>query len=177
MTRSSAMRAAYALTGLNDPSMGDERERDVILRSYSFALVLAMFLGFLASILLAVVGLGLWSIVPIFVVGIPSWAAIWFAAKEGVDLVALLDKASKSRTRLMWAGTFGFILLWGGALSFHILMGNPLVDIRIDIGDDAGLGPVLGGGIGAVVGLVAAIVALKARSRKTQRQLAAADDD
>lgn len=80
--------------------MGDEREQAIILRAYAFALVLAMLLGFATSILFAVFGLGLWSVAPLMVVGIPSWAAIWFSAREGVDLVALLDRAGKKRMTL-----------------------------------------------------------------------------
>lgn len=177
MSNSPLMRAAYALTGLSDPSMGDEREQAVILRAYAFAMVLAMLLGFATSILFAVFGLGLWSVAPLMIVGIPSWATIWFAAREGVDLVALLDRAGKKRMTLVWAGTIGYLLLWCGALAFHILTGNPLISVDFDFGGDPGSETLIGGVIGGTVGLLAAVIALKLKSRTTQRRLAAEDAD
>lgn len=63
-TRKAAKPNALAdrIAGFNDPSMGDERERDVILRAYTFGAVVSIYVFYILGVLFAVIGAGLWTV-------------------------------------------------------------------------------------------------------------------
>lgn len=166
-------RAADSLSGFEDPSMGDEREHQVILRAYTFAMQIGMYLAFAFALLLALVGVGLWSITLVLVAGSSSWAAMWYCEREGVSIPVLLKRATPKRKRLAIIVTAVFIVAWVIAMSFHALTGAPLVPVDIEL---AGVGApaVVGGLVGAVCGLLAAVVAMK---RAEKRANPAADND
>ena len=57
---------ADRIAGFDDPSMGDERERDVILRAYTFGAVVSTYVFFALTLIFAVLGAGIWTVLIIF---------------------------------------------------------------------------------------------------------------
>lgn len=171
-------RAADSISGFDDPSMGDERERDVTLRAYTFAMQLGVYLSLLFALLLAVVGVGFWSVTLILAAGIASWAAIWYCERENVSMAALVERAGPRRKKLAWILVTFFMLAWLGAMAFHMLTGAPLVPIDASPGNgDSSVSTVVGGFVGALVGLLAAVGAMKYSAKRARRAQAEPEYD
>jgi len=162
-------RIADSLSGFDDPSMGDERQREVILRAYTFAMQLGLFLSFAVALLLAVVGLGFASLAVVVVAGTSSWAAVWYCARENVSMPMLVNRANPRRKRLTLFVTGAFVIAWVAARSFHVLTGAPLLSVDSDRGVGEAstvVGMLVGGGLAAVVVILAMKRAEKRATRK-----------
>lgn len=165
---------ADRIAGFNDPSMGDERERDVILRAYTFGAVVSTYAFFALGLLFAVIGAGLWTVPIVLATGVMGAATAIYCRREGVDF--RLVSARVAPKRLITSYIIGAIFTagWLFAVIFHQATGHPLIN--------AGLGSMFGvsdGGssmiIGAAVGIVV-VVALNTitRSRKIKQARAEA---
>lgn len=170
---------ADTISGVRDPSMGDERERDVILRAYTFSSVLATYAAFAIAILLAVIGVGLWSVLVVLAAGLSGWGAIWYCARNDVDLAAMTERMTGRRRRVTYSSMAVLSVLWIAAVLFHVLTGAPLVpiDLGFPAAADNGFSTVLGALVGGAVGIVAVVVALKLMSRSIGRSEQAAEDE
>lgn len=170
---------ADTISGVRDPSMGDERERDVILRAYTFSSVLATYAAFALAILLAVIGVGLWSVLVVLAAGLSGWGAIWYCARHDVDLTTMTERMTGRRRRVTYSAMAVLAVLWVAAVLFHVLTGAPLVpvDLGFPAPADDGFATVLGALVGGAVGIVAVAVALKLISRSIRRSEQAAEDE
>ena len=170
---------ADSISGVRDPSMGDERERDVILRAYTFSSVVATYAAFAVAILLAVIGVGLWSVLVVLAAGLTGWGAIWYCARNDVDLPAMTERTTGRRRRVTYSSMAVLSVLWVAALLFHVLTGAPLVPV--DLGfpgpSDNGFATVAGALVGGAGGIAAVIVAFKLTSRSIRKREQAAEDE
>ena len=165
---------ADTVSGFDDPSMGDEREREVILRAYTFAMQLGLYLSLVLAIWLSVVGAGQWTLLPWLFAGLSSWAAIWYCSRAGVDLMALTRRVRPRRRRVVTALMMLLVAAWGIALAVHVLTGSPLWDTGIELGSTELSGSTLAG---VVVGAIAGVVVVVVLSIYTRRRTERLDDD
>lgn len=173
--RTDPNRLANRFAGMNDPSMGDEREREVIYRAYVFSNVLAAVLSGIAALVLVATGAGILSLAPVIVVGIPGWAAIAYAARENVDLPTLASTTSRSRRIVTILVTIAFLALWLAGLFFHMQHGHPFV--RIDVTADSDVSTYLGMACGLVVGIGGVVIAFRMLRGRHRRRLEELDED
>ncbi|WP_205683404.1 hypothetical protein [Brevibacterium sp. S111] len=76
---------ADKIAGFNDPSMGDERERDVILRAYTLGAVVSTYVFFALGLIFAVLGAGVWSAFIILGSIATSSVVSGYCKRENVD--------------------------------------------------------------------------------------------
>lgn len=164
---------ADTVSGFDDPSMGDERQREVILRAYTFAMQLGLYLSLVLAIWLSVVGDGQWSLLPVLFAGLSSWAAIWYCSRAGVDLMALTRRVRPRRRRVVSALMTLLVAAWGIALGVHVLTGSPLWNTGIELGSTELSDVTMAGVVGAIAGVVVVVVL----SVYTRRRADRLDDD
>ena len=164
---------ADRITGLNDPSMGDERERDVILRAYTFGSVLSAHVFFVLAVLFAAIGAGLWTIPLILGSAVAGIAVPAYCKREDVDFTLAVSRAADKRIVVSYAIAAVLTAAWVAAIAFHQTTGHPLIEV--------GLGSPLAGSsgssfvIGAIIGIVLAISAF-AVSRQHKLKQARLED-
>ncbi|GAA1854298.1 hypothetical protein [Brevibacterium marinum] len=157
---------ADRIAGLDDPSMGDERERDVILRAYMFGSVISMFVFLALAVLFAVIGAGFWTIPLIFGSSVLSFAVSSYCKREGVDFELATARAAPRRLVISYLACGAFAIAWVIAIGFHQTTGHPLVA--------AGLGSSVESASGSSIvigGLVGVIIAILAMTISRQRKL------
>ncbi|WP_019158953.1 hypothetical protein [Brevibacterium senegalense] len=181
-TNSSGERRSFAtvadrLVGLKDPSMGDERERDIILRAGTTAMTVSIFTIQTLGVLLAVIGVGLWSGVVLAAAVIPGVAYTWYCQSSGLDTTQSYAKIAARRRNWSVMAGLAMAAAWIGALSFHMLTGSPLVQAGIQgtvgTGNSTAIGLVVGGLIGGTIG----VFTLSRSSRAGAKRNAADDED
>ena len=120
---------ADRIAGFNDPSMGDERERDVILRAYTLGAVVSTYVFFALALIFAVFGAGMWSVLIVFGSMVTSIVISAYCQRENVDFS--MSMARVSPRRLIVGNIVGalFAIVWVGAIVFHISNGYPLIDV------------------------------------------------
>lgn len=164
---------ADTVSGFDDPSMGDERQREVILRAYTFAMQLGLYLSLILAVWLSVVGAGQWSLLPVLFAGLSSWAAIWYCARDGVDLMDLTHRVRPRRRRTVAVLMTVLVAAWALALGAHVVTGSPLLATGINLGRESLSGSTLGGAVvGAVVGILAVIVLHRNGRRRAKKACA-----
>lgn len=173
-------RRMNVLIGDHDPSMGDERERDVILRASTLSSVLAMYPGFIVAIFLAASGLGFASLLVLVPVFLPIYATYFYARNERVDLAdkgrQMLPRRRRWTNATVSIGLVAVLI----AIGFHRFAGHPLIPINWN---PAGAGPpdaseIAGVVTGAVCGGSAVLLfGWLQRRRARKRELDASDED
>ena len=120
---------ADRIAGFNDPSMGDERERDVILRAYTLGAVVSTYVFFALALIFAVFGAGMWSVLIVFGSMVTSIVISAYCQRENVDFS--MSMARVSPRRLIVGNIVGalFAIAWGGAIVFQLSNGYPLIDV------------------------------------------------
>ena len=120
---------ADRIAGFDDPSMGDERERDIILRAYTFGAVVSTYVFFALALVFAVLGAGMWSVLIVFGSMVTSIAVSAYCQRENVDFSMAMARVSPRR--LIVGNIVGalFAIAWVGAIVFHISNGYPLIDV------------------------------------------------
>lgn len=144
--------------GVSDPSLGDERERDVILRAYTLALQYGVTVLFLAALVMMAAGQSFWSIAVVILTGSTTWVAMWYARSEGVNLMEAIRLGGPRRKRLTTVLTIGYLVAWMGLYAYLLLAGEPLIPSPREplstVGSD-GISTVIGGVVGAAAALAA----------------------
>lgn len=122
---------ADRIAGFDDPSMGDERERDVILRAYTLGAVVSTYVFFALALIFAVFGAGMWSVLIVFGSMVTSIVISAYCQRENVDFS--MSMARVSPKRLIIGNIVGalFAIVWVGAIVFHISNGYPLIDVGL----------------------------------------------
>lgn len=160
--------------------MGDERERDVILRVSSLSSVVAIYLGFVVAIFLAASELGFASLLVLLPVFLPVFAAYFYAHKEGVDLAEKGRRMHPRRRRWTNAPIALGLVVVLLAIGFHRVAGHPLIPINWN---PAGAGPPDSSEIvGAITGAVCGgggvlLIGWLQRRRARKRELDARHED
>jgi hypothetical protein len=172
MSTSTFVSTADAISGLNDPSMSDERESDIFLRGMAFAYTLSTFAALVVPTGLALTGTGLWSIVAFAALIIPSLALSLYCRSEGLSMELLAARSTRRRKITFWATTIALIVGFFAALSFHAATGHPLIDVGN--GFDSGapelhFGFPFGLVVGGLIGTAVAIYSLR-RGRRLAEQ-------
>lgn len=172
---------ADKLAGLDDPSMGDERERQVLLRAYTYAMLLGLYCSLLTTVVFAAVGAGWWSSLPLLAVIVPAGAAGRYARREGVDLTGLTDRASGKRRGWALLVSLFAVACWAAALVYHQMVGHPVLPVSFgsfggDQSPSSSIGLIVGAAVGVAAGLVVQRV-LTGRYRRRIRAEQAADEE
>lgn len=176
-------RRADWVAGFNDPSMGDEREREVILRAYTYAMQLSLYCSLAIAVVFAAVGAGWWSAVPLVAMILPTAAAARYARREGVDLAQLTESASAKRRNWALLVSILAVACWAAALAYHQLVGHPLFRVSFGTfgGDDSpssSIGLIVGAGVGVAGGVAAQrLLAVRRRRRMRAEEAAQLDGD
>lgn len=171
-TRKSAKPNALAnrIAGLNDPSMGDERERDVILRAYTFGSVISIYVFFALGVLFAVIGGGLfWTALIFLGSGAVGVAASIYCKREGVDFKMVGARVNPKRLVISQFIGAAFAIAWVVAIAYHESTGHPLIDVGLgtSFGSSSGGSSIV---IGAASGFITVIVVLIiSRQRKLKQ--------
>lgn len=164
---------ADSISGVDDPSMGDEREQIIILRAYTFGTIVATYAAFAVGIVLALIGVGAWSALVVVTAGVPGWAVLWYCAQHGIDLAAMTEHAGARRKALTYGSITVLTAIWLAAFLFHAITGSPLIPVELGFpGGGDGIATALGALVGGAVGVGAVVLALKLLSRRASR-----DDD
>ncbi|WP_349827494.1 hypothetical protein [Brevibacterium litoralis] len=163
-------RLANSFAGLHDPSMGDEREREVVMRAYVFAYVLGTLLAGVAAIVLVATGAGFLSLLPVFVFSAAAWAAIWYAGREKVDLADLAGSATRGRRVATSAVTLVIVAIWVALYVFHLANGRPFLQLSLGVGDDFSGSTAAGMAYGAAVGVFGVWIARTLHRRSVRRR-------
>lgn len=171
-TRKSAKPNALAdrIAGFNDPSMGDERERDVILRAYTFASVVSTYVFFALGVLFAVIGGGIfWTALIFLCSGVTGVAVSTYCKREGIDWKMVLARANRKRLVTGQLVGAAFSITWLAAIAYHQSTGHPLLDVGLGttVGDSTGSSSIF---IGAASGFITVVVILAiSRHRKLKQ--------
>jgi hypothetical protein len=167
---------ADRIAGFNDPSMGDERERDVILRAYTLGAVVSTYVFFALGLIFAVLGAGLWSTLIILGSIATSSVISGYCKRENVDFS--MSMARVSPKRLIVGNIVGavFAIVWAGAIVFHMSEGRPLIDAGMGASTTFGVSTsTYAIVIGAAVGFIATITLMTiSRTRKIKQARAEA---
>ena len=170
---------ADRIAGFNDPSMGDERERDVILRAYTLGAVVSTYVFFALALIFAVFGAGMWSVLIVFGSMVTSIVISAYCQRENVDFSMAMARVSPRR--LIVGNIVGalFAIAWLAAVVFHMSNGYPLID--------AGMGNrlmpgapsstysiVIGGAIGFIIALTLMTISRVRKSKQARAEAAAA---
>ncbi|GAA4513462.1 hypothetical protein [Brevibacterium yomogidense] len=169
---------ADTLAGIKDPSMGDERERDIILRAGTAAMTASIFTIQLLGVFLALIGVGLWSGVVVVAAVIPSGVYSWYCRSSGLDTHQSYSKIAPRRRNGAMALGFVLALAWIGAVAFHMSTGSPIMDVgmgSVKVGETStASGLVVGGIVGGTIG---AIVLTRSSRVGAKRRAADVEDD
>lgn len=165
---------ADRIAGLDDPSMGDERERDVILRAYMFGSVVSIFAFLGLSLLFAVIGAGLWTIPLILGSSLLTFAVSGYCKRAGVDFALATARAAPRRLVLTQIVMAVVAFAWVFAVGFQQSTGHPLVEAGLGttISSASGSSIMIGGVFGAVAAI--AVVAISRHRKLKQARLEAA---
>lgn len=170
MTRTNRARdrAADRLLALDSASYGDERERAVFMEATTFGYMPTIYVSIAVAVVTAVLGQLLLPVVLLLLVGLQSWATIWYAGRHGVDVSDLAFRAETHLKRNAGIVVFGGFAVVLAALGYTVFTGHGLLELpALDLGSgalgSALRGGVVGGGGGLLVGAV--VMAVKGRRR------------
>lgn len=177
-TRKSAKPNALAdrIAGLNDPSMGDERERDVILRAYTFGSVLSVYVFLALAVLFAVIGAGLWTLPLLLGSGVLSFAVSSYCKREGVDFDLATALSSPKRLIISYVTCGAFAVAWVVAIGFHQTTGRPLLaaGLGTTVESASGSSIVAGGLVGVAIAIVAMTISRQRKLKQARLEAARA---
>ncbi|MDN5834623.1 MAG: hypothetical protein L0I80_01065 [Brevibacterium sp.] len=159
---------ADRIAGINDPSMGDERERDVILRAYMFGSVLTIYVFLALAVLFAVIGAGFWTLPLLLGSGVLSFAVASYCKREGVDFDLATALSSPRRLIISYVTCGAFAVAWVFAIGFHQITGHPLLTAGLGstVESASGSSIVIGGLVGVAIAIVAMTIS---RQRKLKQ--------
>lgn len=172
---------ADRIAGFHDPSMGDERERDVILRAYTLGAVVSTYVFFALGLIFAILGAGVWSAFIVLGSMVTSAVISTYCKRENVDFS--MSMARVSPKRLITGNIVGavFAIVWVGAIAFHMSQGYPLIDAGM--GSNMTLGAstsaysiVLGAALGFIVTITMMTISRVRKIKQARAEAAAADE-
>ena len=170
---------ADRIAGFDDPSMGDERERDIILRAYTFGAVVSTYVFFALALVFAVLGAGMWSVLIVFGSMVTSIAVSAYCQRENVDFSMAMARVSPRR--LIVGNIVGalFAIAWVGAIVFQLSNGYPLIDVGMGNQTMPGAPPstysiVIGAAFGFIITLTLMTISWVRKIKQARAEAAAA---
>ena len=170
---------ADRIAGFNDPSMGDERERDVILRAYTLGAVVSTYVFFALALIFAVFGAGMWSVLIVFGSMVTSIVISAYCQRENVDFSMAMARVSPRR--LIVGNIVGalFAIAWVGAIVFQLSNGYPLIDAGMGNRTMPGAPSstysiVIGAAFGFIIALTLMTISRVRKSKQARAEAAAA---
>ena len=179
MSRSIGKRRSNALAdriaGFDDPSMGDERERDIILRAYTLSAVLSTFVFFALGILFAAIGAGYWSALLMLGPMVGMLAVSIYCKRAGIDFAQSVARIRPIRLTVSYIVSICLALAWLFAMAFHQVNGHPLFPVGLGstMGNSDSPGASMFGGIIGMVVVIVLITISRYRKRAQARDEAA----
>ncbi|MGP9623529.1 hypothetical protein ACT3S7_11225 [Corynebacterium sp. AOP34-AQ2-28] len=170
---------ADSIAGFDDPSMGDERERDVILRAFTVGAIASTAVFFALGVFTAVIGGGFWSVPVILGSGVSGLVVANYCKREGVDYSQAMARVEPKRLMVSYIVSAAFLVAWLCALVFHQRTGHPLVDVGLGTSMDSssGYAPLLGGAVtGFVVYIIANTISRYRKTKQARAEALRADD-
>lgn len=174
-------RFSDSFAGLTDPCMGDERERDIILRAGTAAMTAALYTFITLGLLLAATGAVLQSGLAILASMIPNAVYAGYCSSEGLDSAQVYSRIAPRRR--LWTMVIGAVcaLGWLGILAAYALTGSPLIDLSWATARMESTSTWTGALVGGVAGVAVtfAVLGLLVRSgrRRTELERTAPDED
>ena len=172
---------ADRLAGISDPSIGDERERDIALRAGTAAMVVSIFTIQLIGVDLAVIGAGLLSVLVILAALIPSGVYSWYCTSAGLDMTRVYSKIAPRRRRLALLAGLAVACAWIAAVAVHVTTGAPLIDVglgnAVTPDSSTAIGLVTGGIVGGSIGAIALSLSAKRGQKRVAADEEADDED
>lgn len=172
---------ADRVAGFDDPSMGDERERDVILRAYTLGAVVSTYVFFALALIFAILGAGLWSALIVLGSIVTSSVVSTYCKRENVDFS--MSMARVSPRRLIVGNIIGavFAVVWVGAVVFHMSEGHPLIDAGMGASSTFGVSTstysiVIGAAVGFIVTITLMTISRTRKIKQARLEAAAAAD-
>ena len=178
-------RAVDRMMDLDSPTYGDERERSVLMAAATFGMTLGMLTCLLAAVVSAVLGAMLLPVVALVLMGVPSWATVYYARRRGVAVDELADRGSAGQKAWSIAIVFGGAVITLAAMAYTVFTGHGLVTLpSVEIvGPEASgalpsavRGGIIGGAGGACLGLLAMIIGPRLRARRAAAAPADVDE-
>ncbi|MFD2839384.1 hypothetical protein ACFSYH_02200 [Populibacterium corticicola] len=166
---------ADRVSGFDDPSMGDEREANVIMKGHTFALVVSSGTLTIAGAGFALFGFWYVALGAILLGGLQSYLTIGYAAAHGVSIYGLTDRSARNRKIASLIGYLATVAVLLGARFYQLRMGHPVfgdygvIQVTPDTTSES-----IGMIAGVIVGIVAVFIVLKFRAHQRKR---AEDDD
>src|SRR5699024_9228769 len=121
---------ADRIAGFDDPSMGDEREREVILRAYTFGSIVSTYVFFALGVIFAVIGGGMWTALIVLASGVSGMAVSAHCQRENLDVSPAMARVSPHRPLNPYLPGARFPISWGPAFVFQQTPGPPLLHLR-----------------------------------------------
>lgn len=172
---------ADRIVGFDDPSMGDERERDVILRAYTFGAVVSTYVFFALALIFAVIGAGMWSVLIVLGSMVTSVVISAYCQRENVDFSMAMARVSPRR--LIIGNIVGalFAVAWVGAVVFHLSTGVPLIDVGMGASTTFGAPTsaytiAISAAFGFIVALTIMTISRLRKIKQARAEAAAADE-
>lgn len=171
-------RAADRLLALDSASYGDERERAVFMEATTFGYMLTIYVSIAVAVVAAALGQLLLPVLLLLLLGLQSWATVWYAGRRGVDVSDLAFRAEPALKRNAGLVVFGGMALTLAALAYTVFAGHGLLDLGAPDMDSGLLASMLRGGIvGGAAGLAIAAVGMAVQGRRKARGGAPAEDE
>lgn len=171
-------RAAERLLALDDASYGDERERAVFMEATTFGFMLTIYVSMAVAVVTAVLGQLLLPVLLMVLMGLQSWATVWYAGRRGVDVSELAFRAAPRTKRTTGIIVFGGFALVLAAMTYTVFAGHGLVDMSaVDVRSGVVGSLVRGGVVGGGCGLLIGAVAMAVQNRRGARKGASTEDE
>lgn len=178
-------RAVDRLMDLDSPTFGDERERSVLMAAATFGMTLGMLTCLVVAVVAAALGALLLPVVALMLMGVPSWAMIYYARRRGVAVDELADRGSPAQQAGSMALVFGGVVIALAGMAYTAFTGHGLVQLpSVEIAGPhaSGVAPsmvrggIIGGAGGACLGLLAMIIGPRLRARRAAAAPADVDE-
>ncbi|MDN6379626.1 MULTISPECIES: hypothetical protein [Brevibacterium] len=169
---------ADRFAGLNDPSIGDERERDVILRAYTFGSIVSVYVFFTLGLLFAVIGAGLWTVPIVLGSAVISIAVSSYCKREGIDFTSAAARVAPKRLILSQLVSAIIVILWLIAIVFHQTTGHPLIDVGLGtmLVSSSSTSIIIGAAVGGLITIVIMTISRRRKIRQAQLEAVRIDE-
>lgn len=178
--------AVDRMMDLDSPTYGDERERSILMAAATFGMTLGMLACLLVAVVSAVFGALVLPVVAVVLMGVPSWAMLFYARRRGVDVEELANRSTARQKAWTMVVIFGGIMVTLAAMAYTAFAGHGLVVLpTLEVAGPKATGVVpgmvrggiIGGAAGACLGLLAMILGPRMRARRAAAAPEDADED
>jgi|GEM_PF-1995516 len=164
-----------AIAGVRKCDVGDEREKEVVLRGNAVALSLGVVLQLILACALALTGLWTIGFIVVILAGLQGWVSILYAAVSGVNTAALAQRGGLRRRAFSFVLFIVVTVVFLGARIYQLRVGHAVFQIDsvapVSTDSDEGWGIVVGAVCGVIIVLVGFAVAAKREAARNASQI------